>query len=939
MAKSSSDDRQRQVLELAQAAAVFPHAKRLAFVQSRSSDPHIIREALALAGRLHEGEEARFRIGSTIGRFTLTEYLGCGGMGEVYAALDTDLGRTVAIKFLNSQWIGLAGAEERFIREARTASALNHPNIVTVHEVIRSDSTLAIVMERVDGAPLRQLCGQPLPLSQLSNIGQQIARALAAAHAARIVHRDIKPENVMLRSDGRLKVLDFGLARWSSGQDAESYHSTHSALPAGTWRYMSPEHYRNQPLGPETDIFAFGLVLYEMAAGRHPFSMELPLDTLHAIATEEAEPPSTHNRLIPAGLDSLILGMLAKDPAKRPTAEAVASALKKYDSAASAGASPPTYGSKRRFLAAVLVLLLLGLVVLIWKIYPARGAPVEFKRITVLRPENRATAAAISPDGKLLAYANIDGIFLRVMNSGETSLLNGPRNFVVDHLAWLPDGTKMIASGFSEPTYKPAIWSVSITQSPARELRTDARYGIPSPDGSRVAFVSGDHTSIWTMSLGGDDPRELIRNPQEDTFPLVMWSSSGRHLLFQRRHYSGKLDNGFAMFERNYRRSFESANAGTGEVVARLPDVWVRSAVSLADGRILLLRAESHAEPFARRLWEVSVDPSSGRFRGPIKNTSLPSEDADGRMVAVSATTDGATVMVLREFGQAAVFVADFQPSEYRFSKVRRLTLDERSNYPHAWTSDSSSVIFESNRAGSWDIFRQRIDERVPDTIIATPKRWEVLPQISPDGKFVLYAAGPTSGAQKPYTLMRVPVEGGTAAEVPTGGPLDEFRCSIGAAGRCVIRTTLDHDNFVYSSLDPVRGIGQELARTSWLESLLWDWDISPDGKLVAVPNHDSRSARVRVIALSGNSSTAKEHELTLPGLANISGLTWSADGRGWFVAVDTPVGRRIVYCDREARLHSLGDINGWIVPAPDGKRVAYLNTLLETNAWIAARQ
>jgi len=174
---------------------------------------------------------------------------------------------------------------------------------------------------------------------------------------------------------------------------------------------------------------------------------------------------------------------------------------------------------------------------------------------------------------------------------------------------------------------------------------------------------------------------------------------------------------------------------------------------------------------------------------------------------------------------------------------------------------------------------------------------------------------------------------------VETHGPLDEFRCSLRRNGRCVVRTTVNRDYFVYSELDPVRGIGRELARTAWQESLLWDWDVSPDGALLAVPNHDSRSARVRIIRLGTQPNVPQERELNLPGLTNISGLVWSAEGGGWFITVFTSVGKRILYCDLEGRIHSIGDINGWVVPAPDGKRIAYLNTMLETNAWTAKRR
>jgi len=208
-----------------QAAQELPDSERRAFVESASPDPEIVQEVLAMLEAPEPPPDPPAPstwVGKEIGRYVVTAQLGCGGMGEVYSARDTELGRDVALKFLAPEAIGSRSAVERVIREAKAASALNHPNIVTVHEVIRSESTLAIVMELVDGTALRKLCGTPLPLDQLLHSGQQIAQALAAAHGLGVVHRDVKPENIMVRRDGYIKVLDFGLARQVAAAERSS---------------------------------------------------------------------------------------------------------------------------------------------------------------------------------------------------------------------------------------------------------------------------------------------------------------------------------------------------------------------------------------------------------------------------------------------------------------------------------------------------------------------------------------------------------------------------------------------------------------------------------------------------------------------------------------------------------------------------------------------
>jgi Tol biopolymer transport system component len=215
----------------------------------------------------------------------------------------------------------------------------------------------------------------------------------------------------------------------------------------------------------------------------------------------------------------------------------------------------------------------------------------------------------------------------------------------------------------------------------------------------------------------------------------------------------------------------------------------------------------------------------------------------------------------------------------------------------------------------------------------------EVLPQVSPDGRFILYEARPQTTGSEGYNLMRVPVEGGTPESVPIGGRVDEFRCAIGNAGRCVLRTTMGRQYYVYYDLDPVSGKGRELARTSWIPGILGDWDVSPDGRYVALPSHDPRDVRIRLLDLQPGPNDSRERELALPGLTNIHGLVWSADGRGWFVSDDTSVGSRLLYVYRDGRFQTLGDISGWAVPSPDGRRVAFLDRIVATNAWLIDRR
>ena len=262
--------------------------------------------------------------GARLGSYRVVAPLGAGGMGHVYRARDARLGRDVAVKVVNEHLTRDPSVVDRFVREARAASRLNHPNIVTIHEIGEAEGGRFIVMELVEGRTLRAMAADRVPWESVVDVGRQIAKALAAAHAAGIVHRDVKPENVMVRDDGLVKVLDFGLARLlpnhGEAADTATASGTEAGVVLGTLRYMAPEQARGEAVERAADVFALGLVLYELATGRHPFGADTSLGIVGAIASDAALPPSRLNTEIPAALDAVLLQMLDKDPRRRPTA-------------------------------------------------------------------------------------------------------------------------------------------------------------------------------------------------------------------------------------------------------------------------------------------------------------------------------------------------------------------------------------------------------------------------------------------------------------------------------------------------------------------------------------------------------------------------------------------------------------------------------------------
>jgi serine/threonine protein kinase len=266
--------------------------------------------------------------GQVVGHYQIIEPLGKGGMGEVYLASDTKLDRQVALKLLPAEFTNHKERLRRFIQEAKTASSLNHPNIITIHEIGQTEDLHFIATEFIAGQTLKQrLARAPMALPEILDVLIQTANALQAAHAAGIIHRDIKPENIMLRPDGYVKVLDFGLAKLtkefrpsslsSADSETDTMHKTVPGTVLGTIKYMSPEQARGQVLDQRTDVFSLGVVLYEMTAGRIPFSGATGMDTIVSILEKEAAPLDQYAPETPGELQRIVSKALRKDREER----------------------------------------------------------------------------------------------------------------------------------------------------------------------------------------------------------------------------------------------------------------------------------------------------------------------------------------------------------------------------------------------------------------------------------------------------------------------------------------------------------------------------------------------------------------------------------------------------------------------------------------------
>jgi serine/threonine protein kinase len=390
--------------------------------------------------------EASILAGERIGPYLVLEFLQKGGMGEVYKARDTRLDRVVAIKFLPRAFATDPAALERFQREARAASSLNHPRICTVHDVGEFQGRPFLVMELLEGQSLRdRIAGEPLPIAELMDLAVQICDALQAAHAKGIIHRDVKPGNIFVTADGQVKILDFGLAKLSgeariavqaTGSTADDQTAptvtgitvTRPGSITGTLAYLSPEQARSEEVDCRTDIYSLGVVLYQMATGHPTFQGETSAELIGAILHQAPVKPSVVNRAVPARLERIILKMLEKERTVRyQSAGDVLADLSEWQQAG----WRRSIWTARLMVAFAALALVAGLVIaIIASKRSGVGVPEIIQRQLTANPVNDSVYfGTISGDGQQLAYTDLRGVHIRLIETGEVSNVPLPPGF------------------------------------------------------------------------------------------------------------------------------------------------------------------------------------------------------------------------------------------------------------------------------------------------------------------------------------------------------------------------------------------------------------------------------------------------------------------------------------------------------------------------------
>jgi Tol biopolymer transport system component len=744
--------------------------------------------------------------GTRLGPYEILAPLGAGGMGEVYRARDTRLDRTVAIKVLPSHLASNADLRQRFEREARAVSSLNHPHICTLHDIGHQDGIDYLVLEYLEGKSLLdRLEKGPLPLDQALRYATEIADALDKSHRNGVIHRDLKPGNVMLTKTGA-KLLDFGLARTAkpifSNEDELSALATRArpltgkGTLLGTVPYMAPEQIEGREADARTDLWAFGALLYEMVTGKRAFAANSPASLIGAILKDEPRPMRELKPLTPPSLERLVKTCLAKDPDERwQNAHDLAAELRWIagGGAAAPGAARPGARLRSRLLLGAAFLaagILIGSVLDRWFRLPAAPPGAVFRTLTY---SGHDTSPAASPDGRTIAFSSDrDGrprIWLKELaGGGEAVITSGPDDFP----RFSPDGSQLLFTRSEGGTV--SLYRVPLLGGEPRKLVGDVVAGDWSPDGRQIAFVRWvgrtPIVSIFGVAAADGGAAHEVGRVEAQALSHPRWSPDGRSIAASIARGSGFAGPTHSFFIASASggpvRSFaapQKVRRDVSSVAWSGPDEVVYTqalSVSIAAGGAgSIIRQDVRTGEIRARFWSPNssqvfalLGPGRAVFdaRSARQNLrEIPLEGGAARWLTRGNGTDRQPVYA--PDGEWVLFSSirgggmDVWAVSTKSGALRRLTDDEANDWDPALTADGKKLLWTSDRTGHFEIWMAEADGSGARQVSNDGVDAED-PVATPDGRWIVYV----SRNQEKLGLWRVRPDGTEASRIVPNG-------------------------------------------------------------------------------------------------------------------------------------------------------------------------
>jgi DNA-binding winged helix-turn-helix (wHTH) protein/Tol biopolymer transport system component len=552
--------------------------------------------------------------------------------------------------------------------------------------------------------------------------------------------------------------------------------------------------------------------------------------------------------------------------------------------------------------------------------------PVE-RRVTGNPPNEPVWSAALSPDGKYLAFSDKNGLFLRVLTTGETQHVAIADDFRTGSITWFPDGNRLLAVRGKWPGNAPGLWSLSALGGSPRKLIDDAVEGTVSPDGSQIAFVRGDyeHEGIWLMQADGDHPHKVY-GERGGSYGSIAWSPDGKRFGFFQYSYNSGNDQSDV--------SLEICNPATGQAdVIRENPRFFPGLNWTGDGRLIFSIGEAPPNRSDSNLWAQRMD---ARTYQPVGEAVRLTSGPDSK-TRVSLSSNGKRLSYIRFVASPAVYVARVEADGKTLSVLQRLGLGEQKNFPYAWTPDGKSIIFVSDRDGSRHLYKQAIDQAAPD-LVAGGENEISIARLDAEGTGVLYlTTPPPNDFAQDMRIMRIPLSGGTPQLILRAQGINNLQCARAPSKTCIF-SRFGENQIIFSTFDPTTGKQTVIHSMKDPEWFLLNWSLSPDGRtLVFAKKHRTAiPADLQLFSVENG----KLRALVLDQWFSVGYLDWAADGKSIWVNATSAAGvQSLLNVDLRGTVTPALEQKemdlGWAIPSPDGHYVAMWMSAASSNAYL----